>query len=74
VVKENVFVKVRLGKYVVKIPMLVANINDDCIIGVDFLKEIYLENIFKTIFSKHTHTKRNSMWSFRKFSQSFIRS
>jgi len=52
VVKEKVFVEVRLGKYIVKIPMLVANINDDCILGVDFLKEIHLENIFKTIFSE----------------------
>jgi len=52
VIKEKVFVKVRLGKYIVEIPMLVANINDSCILGVDFLKKIHLENIFKTIFSE----------------------
>jgi len=51
-IKEKVFVKVRLNKYIVKIPMLVANINDDCILGVDFLKKVHLENIFKTIFSE----------------------
>jgi len=42
----------RLGKYIVEIPMLVANINDSCILGIDFLKKIHLENIFKTIFSE----------------------
>jgi len=52
IVKEKVFVKVRLGKYIVEIPMLVANINDNCILGVDFLKKIHLENVFKTIFSE----------------------
>jgi len=31
--------------------MLIANINDSCIL-VDFLKKNYLENIFKPIFSK----------------------
>jgi len=52
IVKEKVFVKVRLGEYLVEIPMLVAEINDNCILGVDFLKKIHLENIFETIFSK----------------------
>jgi len=45
VVKEKIFV-IQLGKYIVEIPMLVANINDSCILGVDFLKKICLENIF----------------------------
>jgi len=52
IIKEKVFVKVRLGEYLVEIPMLVAEINDNCILGVDFLKKIHLENIFETIFSK----------------------
>jgi len=52
IIKEKVFVKVRLGEYLVEIPMLVAEINDDCILGVDFLRKIHLENIFETIFSK----------------------
>jgi len=52
VIKEKIFVKVRLGKYIVEISMLVPNINDNCILGVDFLKKVHLENIFKTIFSK----------------------
>jgi len=37
VVKDKVFVEVRLGKYIVEILILVANINDNCILGVDFL-------------------------------------
>jgi len=67
VVKEKVFVKVRLGKYIVEIPMLIANINDSCILGVDFLKKIHLENIFKTIFSEQKEIQCGRMW-FRKFS------
>jgi len=37
VVKDKVFVEVRLGKYGVEIPMLIADIKDNCILGVDFL-------------------------------------
>jgi len=40
-------VKARLGKYIVEIPMLVANINDSCILGVDFLQK---ENSFEKYF------------------------
>jgi len=63
VVKEKVFVEVRLGKYIIKIPMLVANINDDCILG-DFLKKIHLENIFKTIFSEQKEIQCGRLESF----------
>jgi len=62
VVKEKVFMKVRLGKYIVEIPMLVANIYDSCILRIDFLKKIHLENIFKIIFSE-----QKEMRSFGKF-------
>jgi len=64
IIKEKVFVKVRLGKYVVEIPMLVANINDNCILGVDFLKKIHLENVFKTIFSEHKEIQCGRLESF----------
>jgi len=64
VVKEKVFVKVRLGKYIVEIPMLIANINDSCILGVDFLKKIYLENVFKTIFSEQKEIQCGRLESF----------
>jgi len=45
-------VKIRFCEYIVEIPMLVANIYNSCILGVDFLKKSHLENIFKTIFSE----------------------
>jgi len=45
IVKDKVFVEVRLSKYRVGIPMLIANIKDSCILGVDFLKKIHLEKL-----------------------------
>jgi len=41
-----------MGKYRVEIPMLIADIKDSCVLGIDFLKKIHLENIFKPIFSE----------------------
>jgi len=57
VIKNKVFVEVRLGKYIVEILMLVANINDSCILEIDFLKKIHLEDIFKPIFSEQKEIK-----------------
>jgi len=62
-IKEKIFVEVRLGKYIVKISMI-ANINDDCILGVDFLKKIHLENIFETIFSEQKEIQCGHLESF----------
>jgi len=48
----------------------VENINDNCILGVDFLKKIHLENIFKTfstnfkIFSKQKEIQCGHLKSF----------
>jgi len=64
VVREKVFVKIRLGEYVVEISMLVANINDSCILGVDFLKKIHLKNIFKTIFSRQKEIQYGRLENF----------
>jgi len=64
VVKEKDFVEVRLDKYKVEIPLLVANINDDCILRVNFLKKIHLENIFKTIFSEQKEIQCGHLESF----------
>jgi len=36
----EVVVEVRIGKYNVQVSMLVAEIRDDCILGVDFLRTI----------------------------------
>jgi len=57
VIRDKVFVEVWLGKYVVEIPMLVTNINDSYILGIDFLKKIHLENIFKPIFTEQKEIK-----------------
>jgi len=43
--------------------MLVADINDNCILG-DFLKKIHLENIFKLIFSKQKEIQYGHLESF----------
>jgi len=42
--------QIELGEFSLKFPLLVAEILDDCLLGVDFLKEIRLENIFEPIF------------------------
>jgi len=55
VIKDKVFVDVRLGN-VVEIPMLVANINDSCTLGIDFLKK-FIWKIFLNLFWK-TEKKR----------------
>lgn len=49
-VKYKVIVEIELGKYLLDIPVLVANISDDCILGVDFLEKIKLEKIFESEF------------------------
>ncbi|KMQ84394.1 krab-a domain-containing protein, partial [Lasius niger] len=49
-VKYKVNVVIELGKHVVEIPIIVANISDDCILGIDFLKKINLERIFESQF------------------------
>ena len=46
----KMYITVRLGNYSIEIPILVAKINDDCILGVDFLEKINLGNIFESIF------------------------
>jgi len=42
--------QIELGKFSLKFPLLVAEILDDCLLGVDFLKKIRLENVFVPIF------------------------
>jgi len=42
--------QIELGEFSLKFPLLVAEILDDCLLGVSFLKEIRLENIFEPIF------------------------
>ena len=53
---------VRLGNYLVEIPMLVANfaakINDDCILSVDFFEKINLGGVFEFIFHQQNAVPR----------------
>jgi len=37
-IRYKIIVKVRFAKYCVEIPILLAEINDNCILDVDFLK------------------------------------
>lgn len=50
-VGPKVNVEVQIGKFNVVIPMFVAEIRDDCILGVDFLRTVNLENAFDSIFN-----------------------
>ncbi|KYM95033.1 hypothetical protein ALC62_14334 [Cyphomyrmex costatus] len=49
-VKYKVKVKVRLANYTLMFSILVAEINDDCILGVNFLRFFNLQNVFDTMF------------------------
>jgi len=46
--KTKVFVE--LGKFSVEFIMFVADIDDDCLLGIDFLSTVRLENIFDSYF------------------------
>ncbi|KMQ87894.1 hypothetical protein RF55_12700 [Lasius niger] len=45
-VEFEVEVKVEIGRYSIVVVMLIADINDNCLLGVDFLKIINLEKVF----------------------------
>jgi len=51
-VEFQVEIKVEIGKYSILIPMFVAKINDDCLLGADFLRRIGLQNIFDREFNE----------------------
>ncbi|KMQ88146.1 integrase core domain protein [Lasius niger] len=51
-VESKVKVKIEIGKYSVEIPMFVTEINDECLLEVDFLKMINLENVFDSLFEE----------------------
>ena len=42
--------KVELGKYSLEIPMFIADINDECLLGIDFLKMVNLDKVFESAF------------------------
>src|SRR5580765_8257699 len=49
-VNYKVIVRVELGRYSLDVPMLLAKILDDCILGADFLELIGLEKVFESVF------------------------
>jgi len=49
-VEFKINTEVKLGKFFIKIPMFVSEISDDCLLGVDFLRKINLNNIFESAF------------------------
>lgn len=58
-VKFNSLVLIELGSYKVEIPVIVANISDDCILGIDFLQKINLEGIFESHFGSLVGDSKN---------------
>jgi hypothetical protein len=57
-IEFKVEVEVQIGKYSEEIPMFVAEISDDCLLGVDFLKKINLEGIFEFAFGSTNKEKK----------------
>lgn len=53
-------VEILLGKFSLKIPMIIAEISDDCILGEDFLKAVNLERIFESYFDSTFFKKKSS--------------
>lgn len=54
-------VTVSLGKFLVKIPIIVAPVGEDCILGVDFLSEIkILDKVFEEAFREVKNNKEKN--------------
>jgi len=60
-VKYRVNVEIELGKYRLEIPMLVANISDECILGSDFLEKLGLDRVFESEFG---NPRKGMKWNF----------
>lgn len=60
-IKSKIFVEIRVGQYLREFPVFIAEISDDCILGVDFLRDLKLENIFDQIFSPKEENIENIM-------------
>jgi len=59
----KILVTVRLGNYFIKIPMF-AEINDDCILEVDFSKKLNFQNIFESVFHNYESDVKNNIKCF----------
>lgn len=47
-IHSRTIVKVEVGKFSLELPMFVANISDDCLLGVDFLSLTGIEFNFRS--------------------------
>jgi len=50
-VENKAVVKIEIGKFCLDFPVFIAKIEDDCILGVDFLERIKLGEIFTSVFN-----------------------
>jgi len=57
--KTKVFVE--LGKFSVEFTMFVANIDDDCLLGIDFPSTVRLENVFDSFFGDFDSGKERNL-------------
>jgi len=57
--KTKVFVE--LGKFSVEFTMFVADIDDNCLLGIDFLSTVRLENIFDSYFGDFDSGKERNL-------------
>jgi len=57
-IKFKIDTEIELGKLFIKIPMFVSEISNDCLLGVDFLRRINLNNIFNSVFGESNVSKQ----------------
>jgi len=50
-VENKAVVKIEIGKFCLDFPVFIAKIEDDCILGVDFLERVKLGGIFTSFFN-----------------------
>jgi len=49
-VENKAIVKIEVGKFCLDFPVFITKIEDDCILGVDFLEQVKLGGIFTSAF------------------------
>jgi len=49
-VEFKIDTEIELGKFFIKIPMFISEISDDCLLGVNFLRRVNLNNIVDSAF------------------------
>lgn len=62
-IEFKILAKVKLGKCSAKLPVFMAEIVDDSILGADFLQAVNLENVFESAFSSQRAIREIGMFS-----------